>query len=338
MSRRMLIFDVKSSEKSFFTEDSDYFREYDIDFFHEPLNEQTLNNISDDDKEKTEIISVFVSSDITKKVLEDFKNLKVIASRSTGIDHIDVEECNRRGIKVFNVKNYGETTVVQFTFGLILALVRKIVPGANDVKKLQISNDKYTGRDLGSMTIGIIGTGAIGCGMCKIAHAFSMKILAYDFEKNEEMIDKYNVNYVELKELLNKSDIITLHIPYTEKNYHFISQNEFEMMKPNAYLINTARGELIDIKALYEAIVNKKLKGVALDVTECENISFYTEDFAKTISKTTTNCMESALLIQKITELDNVIVTPHIAYDTAEAVASILESTFKNINEYFLFN
>ena len=138
----MLIFDVKSSEKSFFTEDSDYFREYDIDFFHEPLNEQTLNNISDDDKEKTEIISVFVSSDITKKVLEDFKNLKVIASRSTGIDHIDVEECNRRGIKVFNVKNYGETTVVQFTFGLILALVRKIVPGANDVKKLQISNFK----------------------------------------------------------------------------------------------------------------------------------------------------------------------------------------------------
>lgn len=331
--KKLLIFDYKNSEKSFFkTLKLDGFE---IKFFEERLNEDTVKKISEEDKQNAEVVSMFITSDVNKDVLDEFKNLKLIATRSTGYNHIDLKECTNRGIAVANVSSYGETTVAQYTMGLIIALIRKIIPAFLDLKRMENRSQEYVGRDLNSLTVGVLGTGAIGTKVCKIANAFDMKILAYDFKPNCELSSKYNVEYTDLDTVLSQSDIISLHVPYNDSNYHFIDKKKINKMKQGAYLINTSRGELIDTKALYQALIDKKLTGCALDVGECESFSFDTENLLENIPGTSANCLARAFITQKLIELPNVIVTPHIAYNTEEAIQTILETTIKNIEFFY---
>jgi len=333
MKKKMLVFDFKSSEESFF--EINKFDDFEILFFEQTLNQSTLEQFPSDEIESAEIISVFITSSVDKEVLDRFKNLKIISARSTGYNHIDLEESKKRGIAVVNVSSYGERTVAQYTFGLLITLVRKIIPAFLDMKKLENNSQNYVGRDLNSMTIGIIGTGAIGSMLCKAANDVDMKILAFDLFPKDEIKSKYNVEYVDLETLLKNSDVVTLHLPATATDYHMISEKELAMMKDTAYLINTSRGELVDTAALYQALVDKKIQGAALDVGECENFSFDMSHFIEKIPETTSNCLAKALVTQKLIELPNVIVTPHIAYNTEEAVKTILETTFKNIEDFY---
>lgn len=333
MAKRMLVFDFKQSEKDYFEANS--FSDYEISFFEGSLNEKTLKNVSLEDLENSEVLSIFINSRINEEVLEAFKNLKIIATRSTGCNHINLEECLEHDIAVTNVTNYGAKTVVQFTVGLIIALVRKIIPALADMKKLQNNPENYIGRDLNALTIGVIGTGIIGSNVCKAANFVGMKILAYDIKPKKDLEEKYGVKYVDLSTLLENSDVITLHIPYNDDNYHMISAREFDKMKDSAYLINTSRGELINTYALYKALINKKIQGCALDVGECEDFSFDMENFLQKIPETTPNCLGRAIAIQKMIELPNVIITPHIAYSTTESIQDILETTMANINAFF---
>lgn len=327
----MLIFDYKDTEKYFFEEGIE---DFDIKFFEDSLNEQTVENLSDEDKTETTVLSVFINSEISSDVLNKFHNLRIIATRSTGINHIDVEACNRRHIKILNVEKYGSTSVVQYTFTLILAMIRKLIPVVMDMKGLKLNFKEYIGRDLSNLTLGVVGCGAIGSSVCQIANAFSMRVLAFDTKQNKELIEKCKVEFVDLNDLLSNSDVVSLHLPYTGENYHMISKPEFEKMKKTAFIINTSRGELIDTSALYESIIDKKIAGAALDVVECEQLNFYARDFISSVKGATSKCRENALIVQKLVEMPNVIISPHIAYDTKEAIDTILKTTFLSIKDY----
>ena len=325
---KMLMFDFRETEKEFFEKNK--LNDFEITFFNEPLNDETV--LTDKQLEETDVISVFTASNLTEPILNKFQNLRVVATRSTGFDHIDVSYCMKKNIAVLNIEQYGKTAVAQYAIGLIICLVRHMLPAAMDFKNRKVDNSAYEGRTLNSMTIGIIGAGAIGGAVAKIAHFFGMNVLVHSYMKNQE-IDNF-CDYVELDKLLKEADIITLHIPYTGDNYHMIGEEQFNMMKNGVYIINTARGELIDIKALYDNLIRGKVAGAGLDVLECEFLCIHPGELKDAIKDSKPNCVESALITQKLFNMPNVVITPNIAYNTNETVNYLLEETFNNIRDY----
>ncbi len=323
---KMIIFDFRESERDFFNRND--FKDFDITFINEPLN--SLTQLTEEQWNETDIISVFISSSVTQDVIDRFKNLRIIATRSTGYNHIDIKCCEGKNIAVFNVEQYGQKAVAEYTLGMILTLVRNILPAYLDVQKNQVHHPDYEGRNLCSMRLGIIGCGAIGEAVAKLALSFGMEVLITSYSKCKE-IDEH-VRYVQLDDLLKESDIITLHIPYTEESHHFLDENEFKKMKDGVYIINTARGELINSIVLYENLVSGKVKGAALDVLECEHVAL-TGDLSH-IKNSDTVCVASALITQKLLGLKNVIITPHIAYNSKEAIETLLTTTFNNIRDF----
>ena len=333
MAVKMLVFDYRDTEKSYFQKHIEDINNFDISFYKESLNSDTVKNLPVEEKNSTQVISVFINSVVDKKVISEFKNLRVISTRSTGVDHIDKKACEQRNIMLVNVENYGSTTVAEYAFGLIIAITRNIIPADLSIRYKKFCDYKFIGRNLGDLTLGIIGTGAIGANLCNYASAFGMGILAYDLKPKLELIEKQNIKYVELQELLKNSDIISLHLPYTGDNYHLLGAKEFEMMKDGVKIVNTSRGELIDIAALYNSLLNGKVKGAALDVLECEDISFKCKELSDNLGEVGITCSQEAEIIQKMGELPNVIITPHIAYETQDAIDYILKISINGIKD-----
>lgn len=255
-----------------------------------------------------EVISGFVNSKLNKDALEKLPHLKLIATRSTGFDHIDLEECKKRKITVCNVPNYGENTVAEFTFALILALSRKLITSVGHVGG-ELRCESLRGFDLNGKTLGVIGCGAIGRHVVRVAKGFEMKILVFDIVKDESFAKKMGFKYVDLDDLLKNADVVTLHLPLNEHTYHLIDKDKLALMKKSALLINTSRGKIIDTKALLESLQDEKLLGVALDVFESD----YKQDLLESF---------------------NVLITPHNAFNTQEALNRILETTIKNIKMF----
>lgn len=333
MAIDMLLFEYRKPEEKFFEEyDASCF---DINFFKESLNEITVENIPPEVLERVTVISVFVDSIINEKVIKKFKNLRIIAARSTGVDNIDVDYCSKNRIAVTNVQNYGATTVAQYTFALILALIRQIVPANLYMKNQKREEHFFLGRDLKALTLGVIGTGAIGGSVCYLGHAFGLKILAYDFVPKEELIVKAGVKYVDMSELLEQADIISLHLPYTNENYNMISLPLFEQMKRKPYFINTSRGELVNIRDLKTALDKNLISGAALDVLTCEAFTFRCEDYCPAVEICQAGCFDELEIVREIVNYDNVIITPHIAYETQEAIDYILETSMNSIKDFF---
>ena len=325
----MIFYDFRDSEKEYFQKHPN--DDFDIKFVKSPLNDDT--EISEHDAKETCIISIFMTSKITSTVLNKFKNLRVITTRSTGFDHIDIDECAKRNIRVLNIEHYGKSSVTEYTIGMIITLIRKIVPAIRDMRNENVDTQKYIGRDLNKLKLGVIGTGAIGSSVCKVAKSLGMEIIANDRQKNTELKDI--ADYTDFETLLKEADIITLHIPYTKDAFHLISEYELSLMKTGSYIINTARGELIDTAALYNAIESGKIAGCALDVLECENVVINNDEhLISNISKADKFCIQRAIITQKLAESDKVIITPHIAYNTIDAINTILEITFQNIRNY----
>ncbi len=322
----MLMFDFRESEKSYFEQND--LRDFDIEFIKEPLN--GLSRLNEKQLNETDVISVFITSDLTEDVIKQFKNLRIIATRSTGYNHIDLKYCTQNNIAVFNVEDYGATSVAQYTFMLIFALVRKLIPAYIDVQKNLIEHQSYEGRNLGELSIGIVGCGAIGASVAKIAHFFGMKVYACSYEINREIAGF--TNYCEMEELLKKSDIITLHLPLTSTTHHIINDETIRKMKKGVYIVNTARGELVDIIALYNNIISGQIGGAALDVIECDKVAM--NDSPILTEDNCTICLTEALAAQKLLGMQNVIITPHIAYNTKESVEKLLSTTFNNIRDF----
>ena len=293
--------------------------------------EQNVNALSEPDYQKikeADIISIFIHSNFNKEILAKFPKLKLLTTRSTGINHIDTNYCKEHGIIVENVPRYGEATVAEFALGMCLNLTRKVNIAYNDLKNGICDIDRYMGKDLYQSTLGVIGTGAIGRHAIKIASGLGMKILAYDLYPNKELTD---IQYVSLDEIYAKSDFITLHCPLTKDNYHMLDNSAFNKMKKGVIIINTARGELIDNEALYRALKDGKVAAAGLDALEEEGAILDDDIYLAKPSKIPQNDLVTSFINMKLLQLPNVIITPHIAFNSIDAIHRILEATIDNI-------
>ena len=326
---KIVFFNAEEEDIIFF--DKEFRKNYDLKFYKRPLCE--FSAITEEIKDAN-IISCFTTSELNEKILSNFQNLEVIALRCVGFNNIDIEKKKKNNIKVLNSKGYGNRTVAEFTFGLIFDVSRYISDSYIDLVDEKNKKKNYTGTEIIGKTIGIIGLGAIGSEVAKIAHNLGMKVLGYDIIENDELKKFFEVKYVGLDRLLSESDYISIHSPLTKENYHLIDENKFALMKENAIIINTARGEIIDTKAMYKALSFGTIKGAGLDVLECEEVT-NDANFKFDMDYLDKEEIKQILLNHEITKLDNVVVTPHIAYDTKEAKERIRKITADNIKSYF---
>ncbi len=259
-------------------------------------------------------------------------NLKFIATRSMGFDHIDITACKEKGIVVSYVPSYGAHTVAEHTFALMLAVSRKIVPSVERAKRGDFSSIGLTGFDLFGKTLGVIGTGHIGKNVCELGIAFGMKILAYCHHEDQELCAK-GVKYVSLDELLSGSDVVSLHLPHNSETEHIINTRNIEKFKKGAILINTARGALIETKAILEGLEKGILAGAGLDVLEEENALKEEREFlaSEHIEK---GDIQTQLLDHILLDRNDVVITPHNAFNSIEALQEILETSLGNIKSF----
>lgn len=299
-----------------------------LNFFSKPINNSIINKIKN-----TNILAIFIYSQINKENLDRLPNLKFIATMSTGFDHIDLKICQERNIKVSNVPFYGENTVAEHTFALILALSRKLSESFERSKQYDFTLDDLRGFDLKDKILGIVGLGHIGQHVARMAKGFEMKIIAFDPHPDKKLAQRLNVRYVPFDYLLKDSDIISLHAPYNKKTHHLINSDNIRLIKKGAYLINTARGGLVETQALITALDKKILAGAGIDVLEEEYfIKEEKELLAKPFQQKCDlkTILQGHLLIQD----PRVLVTPHNAFNSVEALQRILDTTIDNIKAY----
>jgi D-lactate dehydrogenase len=278
---------------------------------------------------KYEIISPFIYSKMDKAVLDKLPQLKMIATRSTGMDHIDVDECQKRKIEVKNVPEYGSKTVAEFSFALLLAVAKKIVVAHQSVEEGDFNPEGLTGVDLEGKTLGVVGVGRIGANMVKYGRAFGMKVLGVEKNHDEVLAKKLGFKNVDLETCLRESDFVSLHVPSIPETFHLLNKENIKLMKPGSFLINTCRGPVVEVEALVWALNKGILAGAGLDVTEeedkVENISSVMTD------KTTKDDLKEILSYHMLRDRDDVVFTPHNAFNTKEAIGRIVKTTIENI-------
>ncbi|MBI2025381.1 hydroxyacid dehydrogenase [Candidatus Kaiserbacteria bacterium] len=252
---------------------------------------------------------------------------------STGYDHIDLNTAKARGIAVVNVPFYGENTVAEFTFALLLALSRRVIDADERVRDGAFSPSGLRGFDLAGKTIGVVGCGHIGVHAIRMANGFGMKVLGFDVTRNDDLAKTLNFTYATLPELLAASDIVTLHVPYNAHTHHLINKENIGSFKKGAYLINTSRGAVVETDALVEALKSGTLAGAALDVLEEEG-DMNDEAALLTAPHPNAEAIRTALENHYLIEHPRVIVTPHLAFNTTEAVERILNTTIENIKSF----
>jgi D-lactate dehydrogenase len=299
-----------------------------IQFSQKRLSKNNINRYKD-----LEIIAAFVHSELNKAVLDKLPKLKLIATMSTGFNHIDLEECKRRKIAICNVPVYGENTVAEHTFALILALSRKVVDCVNRTHWGSFRLDGLRGFDLKDKTIGIVGCGNIGKNVARIAKGFEMKVLVFDVCKDQNIAKNIGFKYVTMEKLLSESDIITLHVPENKHTHHLINKDRLKLVKNSTFLVNTSRGGIVDTKALISALRKKKIAGAALDVMEDEcEILEETQLLKKGYHG---HCrLDKLVKNHPLLGMDKVIITPHNAFNTQEAMMRILQTTLNNIKGF----
>ena len=281
---------------------------------------------------KVSFISVFIYTHITEQILQKAKKLKLIVTRSTGYDHIDIASCKKQGISVCNVPFYGENTVAEHTFALILALSRNIHRAYVRTISGNFALEGLQGFDLKGKTIGVVGAGHIGLHVIKMAKGFGMRILTTDIHQNKFLEEVLGFEYTSLERLLTESDIISLHAPYSPKTHHLINKENIQRFKKGALLINTARGGLVETNALTWALDHGILGGAGLDVLEEEELIHQEEQFLRKdfpVEKLKT-VLENHILLHR----ENVVITPHIAFNSREALERILNTTIDNIRAF----
>ena len=303
------------------------------EFVHHQGTVQDFPDLSD---ESADVLAVFVVSKVDAAVMDRFPNVKLITTLSTGFGHIDLEEARKRGITVCNVPVYGAQTVAEHAFALLLTISRKVYRAYDQVEETgSFSQEELRGFDLEGKTIGVIGTGNIGAHSCKIAHGFGMKILAFDINQHQELVDSYGLQYVSLDELLAQSDIISLHVPYNEHTHHLLNKENMPNIKKGAYLINTSRGCVVETEALVSALESGVLAGAGLDVLEEEGILLGDEETSLLHEEHPgEEKLKTMLANHYLIDHPHVIITPHIAFNTHEAVERIVVTTVENIEEF----
>ncbi|HRN71014.1 MAG TPA: NAD(P)-dependent oxidoreductase [Candidatus Woesebacteria bacterium] len=278
--------------------------------------ETSLNEITDPSAfAETEAISIKSQTKINTDLKSHFPKLKLLITRTVGVDHIDLDYCKKNNIAVYHIVDYGSFNIAEHVFALLLAGTRNIIHSEKEVKKGTFSFEGNLGIALRGKTIGVIGTGHIGLETIRIANGFSMNVIAYDVTPRDHDEHGLVFEYVSLDKLIKTSDIISIHAPLLEENKHMINEETISQMKDGVILINTARGGLIDTNALVKHA--SKFRWIGLDVLEDE------QNFSK----------DDPLL-----QLPNVIITPHIAFYSDESVKKIASETKKLVHNFEMGN
>ncbi|MBI4160098.1 hydroxyacid dehydrogenase [Candidatus Wolfebacteria bacterium] len=294
----------------------------------------SADKLAGDRSGNVDAISVFVGSSVTRDTLDRFPNLKLITTRSTGFDHIDIAAARGRGIAVGYAPGYGDNTVAEFTFGLILTLSRKIYESFDRIRETRnFSLDGLRGFDLCRKTIGVLGAGRIGQSVIRIARGFDMEVLAYDSLPKEESAQELGFRYVAFDDLLTQSDIITIHVPHNESTHHLINKENIGKIKRGALLINTSRGGIAETEALVRALHEGILGGVGLDVLEEEDV-FHDEEQILFRGHPEDHDLRTVLANHILIDMPNVVMTPHNAFNTKEALERILLTDIENISAF----
>ena len=291
-----------------------------------------LETVDRHDLQDVEVLLPFIHSQVGRTELEAMPKLRFIATRSTGFDHIDMEGAKERNISVANVPGYGETAVAEYTFALLLTLSRKVNEASSRTQRGDYTLEGLRGFDLYHKTLGVVGAGAIGIHVIRIAAGFGMKVLAFDTKQSRLMAEVIGFTYTSLDELLTQSDIVSLHAPALPSTYHMINREALGKMKRGAYLVNTARGSLIDTSALTWALDTGILAGAGLDALEGEEFLQREEELLHEPGAEE----KLKMLIQNhaLQRRNNVIITPHIAFNTEEALRRILDTSIENVRAY----
>lgn len=314
--KTVAFFDTKSYDRESFEKFAD--EDINIRFFENKLNADTVSMAACCDA-----VCAFVNDNIDRQVIEQLEKFGVglIAMRCAGYNNVDLKAARGR-IHIARVPAYSPHAVSEHAMGMILMLNRKLHRAYIRTRDHNFSLEGLTGFDLHGKTVGIIGTGKIGCSFAEICRGFGMDILGYDPYPSNDFCGKST----SLEELLSKSDIISLHCPLTKENRHLIDENTLNQMKDGVFIINTSRGQLIDTSALISGLKSGKVGAAGLDVYEEETDLFF-EDYSDEIIQDD--------ILSTLISMPNVIVTSHQAFLTKEALNSIAETTMKNIKDYF---
>ena len=271
-------------------------------------------------------VSVVVNDVVDRDVLKQLAagGTKLVATRSTGFNHIDLGAARELGVKVVRVVDYSPNSVAEFAVGLLLALNRKIPRAYNRTREGNFELDGLMGFDLVGRTVAVIGTGKIGTIFARIMAGFGCELLGFDVRHSPEF-EKLGGRYAEADEIQAAADIISLHCPLTPRTHHIVNARTLARVKRGALLINTSRGGLVDTEAVIEALKSGQLGGIAIDVYEQE-ASLFVKDLSNTVIPDD--------VIQRLVSFPNVIVTGHQAFFTREALGTILETTLRSISDF----
>lgn len=282
---------------------------------------------------QAEVVSTFIYSELDRHVLKQMPRLKLIATRSTGVDHIDTAYCTEHGIAVSNVPTYAANTVAEHVFALLLAISHKIIEAAQRTRDGHFFQQGLQGFDLCGKTIGVIGTGSIGRHVIRIARGLEMSVIACDINADARAANTLGYRYASFDEVLAVSDVLTLHVPATPQTHNLLGDAQFARMKDGVVVINTARGSVIDIRALILALRSGKVSAAGLDVLPGEPAI---REEAELICSTFCNRHDLQNLVADhvLMQMPNVVVTPHSAFNTREAVRRILDTTIENIKSF----
>lgn len=274
-----------------------------------------------------EAVSLFVSDDGSAEVLERLAEMGVryLTLRSAGFNHVDIERARKLGMKVANVPEYSPYAVAEHTVALMLALNRKLVRAHRRVMDLNFSLRGLTGFDMHGKSAAVVGLGRIGEQVARILYGFGCHILAFDLKPNSELTEQYGVKFVDLDTLCREADIISLHVPLNHHTRYIIDAPQFELMKKGVMLINTSRGGLVNTRAAIGALKSGKLGYLGLDVYEEENGLFF-RDHSEDILQDD--------VIARLMTFQNVLITSHQAFLTAQAVNDIATTTIENLDRW----
>ena len=296
--------------------------------FLKGLNANTLKEAA-----QAEILCLGIHDHLGKAQLAKMPRLKLITTLSTGFDHIDLAACAKKKILVANVPSYGSQTVAEHTIALMLALAKKIVLSVEHTRHGNFSLEGLRTTDIFNKTLGIIGFGKIGYHVAKIAKALGMHVLIYDPNANIELIENLGCEHVSFDRVIKNSDIISLHAPLTPKTKHLINKKTISKMKKGVLIVNTARGAIIDTPALVHGLISNHIGGAGLDVLEEEKAI---KEELQLISPECANTFDLRTVIanQMLCNQPNVLITPHNAFNSKEALQRIIDTTLENIESY----
>jgi D-lactate dehydrogenase len=315
---KIAFFSTKSYDREFFNH---YISTHEIVYFEASLNLETTNLASG-----CNAVCVFVNDKLTKEVITALNKLgiQLIALRCAGFNNVDLEAAKANNIKVVRVPAYSPHAVAEHAAALMLTLNRKTHKAYNRVREGNFSLERLTGFDLFEKTVGVIGTGKIGEAFCKIMLGFGCKVLAFDLIENKELAAK-GVEYLPLIDVLQQSDIVSLHCPLNEQTKHIINRQTIGMMKDEAMLINTSRGGLIDTPAVIDGLKTGKIGYLGLDVYEQEEKLFFND-----LSE---NVIQDDVMM-RLLSFPNVLITAHQGFFTEEALTQIAQTTWGNIDAF----